>query len=256
VATVVVLYPLLGRFEAWATHGQPVDRYAMYLAPLVLVTMMLAPGRIGWQAALVCSAGVAAALFAVPVTSNYIEQPALYGAQKRLFELGFSGDHLRSALVLAALKGVLVAAALIVAVMIAQLWTSQHAEIAVERSAAGGALPSPLDWVDRESNGLVALLAVDKDEPLRGSSDLYTDFFNREVKALFGVRASGPRACVISFEPRGFFARRGGPCPARWPREYVVVGGSRQVAFAGGRRLASSGGAVLVRVPPGTPRVR
>jgi Dolichyl-phosphate-mannose-protein mannosyltransferase len=268
VATLVVLYPLLGRFEAWATHGQPVDRYAMYLAPLFLVTMMLAPGRIGWQAALVCSVAVAAALFAVPVTSNYIEQPALYGAQKRLFELGFSGDHLRSALVLAALaigvagallstraKGVLVAAALILAVMIAQLWTSQHAEIAVERSAAGRALPSPLDWVDRESNGPVALLAVDKDEPLRGSSDLYTDFFNRDVKYLFVVRASGPGACVVSFGPRGFFVRRGGPCPARWPRDYVVVSGSRHVAFLGGRRLASSGGAVLVRVPRGTPRV-
>jgi hypothetical protein len=153
-------------------------------------------------------------------------------------------------------KGVLVAAALIVAVMIAQLWTSQHAEIAVERSAAGRALPSPLDWVDRESNGPVALLAVDKDEPLRGSSDLYTDFFNRDVKYLFVVQASGPRACVISSGARGFFVRRGGPCPATWPREYVAVRGSRQLAFVGGRRLTSSGGAVLVRVPPGAPRVR
>jgi hypothetical protein len=268
-AAALVLYPLLGRFEAWATHGQPVDRYAMYLAPLFLVTMMLAPGRIGWRTAVVCAAGTTAVLFAVPVTSNYIEQPALYGAQKRLFELGFFKEHLRPALVLAALpisvagsllltraKGVAAATVLIVAVMVAQVWTSQHAEIQLEKRAAPLALPSPLDWVDRHGTAPVALLAVGKDEPLRGTSDLYTDFFNRKVKYLFVSGGSGAGACEVAFARGGFLERHGGRCPAAWPREYVVLGGPKRVAFYGQRVLARAHGDTLVRIPPGPPRMR
>jgi hypothetical protein len=231
--------------------------------------MLLAPGRVGPRTAVVCAVGVAAVLFAVPVTSNYIEQPALYGAQKRLFELGFFKEHLRSALVLAALpislcgsllltraKGVAAATVLIVAVMVAQVWTSQHAEITLEKRAAPRALPSPLDWVDRHASGPVALLAVGKDEPLRGSSDLYTDFFNRKVKYLFVSGASGAGACEVAFAPGRVLERRGGRCPAVWPREYVLLSGPKRVAVSGQKLLARSRGDVLVRVPPGAPRVR
>src|SRR5204863_5835025 len=36
-ASVLVMFPLLARFEAWATVGAPVERYSMYLAPLMAV---------------------------------------------------------------------------------------------------------------------------------------------------------------------------------------------------------------------------
>ena len=271
-AAVIVLYPVLARFEAWATHGQPVDRYAMYLAPLFLVTMMLAPNRIGRGAAVVAAVGVAAALLAVPVTSNYIEQPALYGMQKRVFELGFHDEHLRAAVVLAALPitlggalllatrsrvaaGLAMAVAMTAAVMVAQGWTSQHAEIRVENSAAPLVLPKPLDWVDRRTNGPVALLAVGKAEPLRGNADLYTEFFNRKVMYLFATEPAGVGECHVGLGPRGYLEREGGRCPA-WPREYVVLERSLRLAFYGEERVAaSSPSARLVRLPPGRPRV-
>jgi hypothetical protein len=257
-ATVVVIYPLLGRFEVWATHGQPVDRYAMYLAPLLLTAMMLAPGRIGWKTAVVCAVATVAVLFAVPVTSNYIEQPALYGTQKRLFELGLLTDNLRLAVVLAALpitvggallltraRGFAAAAALIAAVMIAQTWTSQHAEIRLEDSVAP-VLASPLDWVDRHASAPVAVLAVDKAQPLRGNTDLYVDFFNRSVSTLFTVDASGSGACKVSFSARGVLRPDAG-CPTL-PRDYVVLGSGGRVAFYGQRVLAAERGDTLIRV--------
>src|SRR3954452_13378481 len=265
-AAVVVLYPLLGRFEAWATHGNPVDRYAMYLAPLVLVAMMLAPGRVGRRAAVLSAVALVFVLFAVPITNNYIEQPALYGTQKRLFELGFFDQHLRLALVLAALpvtvggmllltraRGIAAATALIAGLMVMQLWTSQHAEIQLEERVASTTLAQPPDWVDRNSDGPVALLAVDKDEPLRRNTDLYTDFFNREVKYLFAAGAPGSGACDVRFGSHGVLRRQGGTCPP-WPRDYVLVGGPTRVTFYGQRRVAATGDKQLVRLPAGAPR--
>jgi hypothetical protein len=274
VAAVVVLYPLVGRFEVWATHGSPVERYVMYLAPLLLVALVAAPGRIGRVPAFVAAAALVAALFAVPVTQNYIEQPALYGMQKRLFELApFAHEHLRLSLVLAAIpivgfgtialssrryaaQGLAFAIVVTGALMVAQTWTSQHAEIALERSARPRALAAQLDWVDRRAQGDVAMFAVDKPEPLRGNSDLYTEFFNRNVKYLFVAGSSGPGACLVAPAHDGSLERRGGNCPATWPREYVVLNGPRRIALHGGQVLARSRGDLLVRIPPGPPSVR
>jgi hypothetical protein len=269
-AGAVVLYPLVGRFEAWATHGQPVDRYAMYLAPLLLVAMLLVPGRVGWRTAVLCAVGVVAVLFALPVTNNYIEQPALYGTQKRLFELGLLKAHVRLAVVVAAVPitvfgtlviarakaavGAAAAAVLIGAVMVAQLWTSQHAEVRLEKSAAPIVLPHPRDWVDRAADGPVAMLAIAQSEPLRGNSDLYTDFFNRKVKYLFSTEPAGSGECQLDVGARGVLKQVAGPCPA-WPREYVLLERVARATFYGQNRIASQRDAVLVRLPPHAPRL-
>jgi hypothetical protein len=267
-ATAIVLYPLLGRFEAWATHGSPVERYAMYLAPLLLIALVAAPGRISRVAALAVAAGLVAALFAAPITSNYIEQPALYGMQKRLFETGpFARDHLKLALVLAAVTiagfgalalserrrpaaGLAFAVVLTGALMVMQTWTSQHAEIALERSARARVLPPRLDWVDRRARGPVAMLAVGKPQPLRGNTDLYTEFFNRKVTRLYST-STAPGACAVRFAAGGVMQSNCRP----WPREYVVEPGAKRITFRGERVLATTVRGKLVIVPPGPPRL-
>lgn len=266
-AAVLVLYPLLGRFEAWATSGKPVDRYAMYLAPLFLVAMMLVPGRISRAVAVIASVAAAAAVLAAPITSNYIEQPALYGMQKRLFEAGVFDRHLHGAVALAALvvglAGVLLLASrtwvatgvfLIVFVMVAQGWTSQHAEITLEKNAAARALPTPLDWVDRRAEGPVAVFAVGRGQAQRGNSDLYTEFFNRKVKYSFATEPIGVE-CRFTIGAGGALKQAGGACPP-WPREFVLVARPAQPVFRGQRVLAKTNRGTLVRIPAGTPRLR
>jgi hypothetical protein len=268
IATALVLFPLLGRFEAWATNGSPVERYAMYLAPLMLTALVAAPGRISRGAAFVAAAIVVVALFAAPITHNYIEQPALYGLQKRLFELSaFARDHLRLGVVLAAIPvcgfatlalttrryagaGLAFAVCVTGTLTVMQTVTSQHAEIALERSARPTVLPAELDWVDRRAQGPVALLAIDDPQPLRGNSDLYTDFFNRDVKQLLSTTPD-PGACVVTIEPGGELQ---GGCGS-WPREYVLVPGSKQVRFRGQVVLAHTNRGTLLRLPAGAPRV-
>ena len=267
-ATVIVLYPVLGRFEAWATHGSPVERYAMYLAPLLATALVAAPGRIGRVAAFIAADGLVAALFAVPITSNYIEQPALYGMQKRLFEASaFAQDHLKLSLILAAIPisalgavaltarrnaaaGLACAVVVTGALMVMQTVTSQHAEIALERSVRPRNLPPTLDWVDRRAHGPVAMLAIDKPQPLRGNSDLYTDFFNRKVEQLFSTTPD-PGACVVRFAKDG--AMRG-DCGV-WPREYVLVPGSKRVTFRGQVVVARTNRGTLLRLPAGAPQL-
>jgi hypothetical protein len=267
-ATAIVIYPLLGRFEAWATHGSPVERYAMYLAPLLLIALVAAPGHISRVAALAVAAGLVAALFAAPITSNYIEQPALYGMQKRLFETGpFARDHLKLALVLATVTiagfgalalserrrpaaGLAFAVVLTGALMVMQAWTSQHAEIALERSARARVLPPRLDWVDRRARGPVAMLALDKPQPLRGNSDLYTEFFNGKVTRLYST-STAPGGCAVRFTANGVMQSN---CRA-WPREYVVEPGAGRTTFRGERVLATTVRGKLVIVPPGPPRL-
>jgi hypothetical protein len=265
-AAVLVLYPLLGRFEAWATHGNPVDRYAMYLAPLFLVAMMLVPGRVGRPAVVVTAVAVAAVVLAAPITANYIEQPALYGMQKRLFEAGVFDRHLHVAVALAALviglAGVLLLASrtwtatgvfLIASVMVAQGWTSQHAEITLEKSAAATALPTPLDWVDRKADGPVAVLAIGRGQALRGNSDLYTEFFNRKVNYSFATKPVGVE-CRFTIGAHGVLKQAGGACPP-WPREFVLVARPAQPTFQGQQVLARTNRGTLIRIPAGTPRL-
>jgi hypothetical protein len=267
VAAILVLFPLLGRFEAWATHGQPVDRYAMYLAPLFLVAMMLVPGRVGRPAAVIAAVAVAAAVLAAPITGNYIEQPALYGTQKRMFELGFFAEHLHIAVALAALglgvagvlllasrDWVLTAVLLTIAVMVAQSWTSQHAEITLEDSAAPEALPTPLDWVDRAAAGPVGVFAVGAGQAPRGNRDLYNEFFNRKVKYAFATEPITTE-CRFTIAPGGRLRQAGGACPP-WPREFVLVARPSKPVFYGQRVLARTIRGTLIRIPPGTPRLK
>jgi hypothetical protein len=272
-AAVLVLYPLLGRFEAWATRGSPVDRYAMYLAPLLFIALMLAPGRIGRRTSLVAALAVVALLFGAPVTNNYIEQPALFGIQKRLYDLApFFQHHLTLGVVLVALPitlagafaltshrragaGLAAAVGLVAGVMLVQSYTSANAEISTVKRNRQLIVPNQLDWVDRYANGPVAVLAVGKNLAWRSNADIYTEFFNRKVKWYYSTLDTGNGACDIDLKARGFVKLGANRCP-QWPRNWVLSAGPVKITLWGQQFLAGvRSNGILVRTPPGPPRV-
>ena len=271
LAAALVMFPLVGRFIAYATDGKPIDRYVMYLAPLFLIAMLLVPGRVGLRTGLAAAAAVVLALLATPTPENFIEQPGVWGAMEVLDRLGGSlADDLGLGLLLVALPltvgGMLaltsadglarlaVPTAIVAAVMVAQLAASQNEEIDLIREFRSQVAPPQLDWVDRRTDERVAVLNLGKPQQLRGNIDLYTDFFNRRVTYLYANVPSGGE-CRIKVAAGGRLAFDDGGCE-RWPRHLVVQEGPFRVALAGQRVLATTPvHGRLVRIPEGTPRV-
>ena len=227
-SAVLVLLPVVARFNAWATHGIPVERYTMYLAPLMFVALVVAPGRIGRRGALISAAVVVLSLLAVDSPKNYLEQPAVYGTQTRLDKVAsFFGDHvgLGDLLVTPITLGVVyaltarrraaglaIAAAVIAAILITQSWTTQSAQRDIVRHGRQTALPEHLDWVDRAADGPVAMLSVAKQQPWRPNIDLYTEFFNRKVKYMYSTLDIGNGACDVRVQARGYLKKNTGYC--------------------------------------------
>jgi hypothetical protein len=271
-AATIVLFPVLGRFEAWATEGFPVDRYGMYLAPLFATALVVAPRRIDRRFALLMGVAAAAAMFAVPVARDFVEQPAVYGIEERLFHLPKLFHHLPVALALTSLPitligmwalsarqrvglGLTVASVLTAGVMVAANWTVQDFEIKVQRGLAPHFITKPYDWIDRKADGPVALFAVAKPEPFSGNPDTYTEFFNRKIKYLFTTDSTGVNPCQVGLGAGGSFKSRNSGCPD-WPRNILVVERSSHLTFYGQRELASRGPyGFLYRIPRGAPRV-
>jgi hypothetical protein len=272
LAAALVMYPLLGRFEAFATDA-PVDRYAMYLAPLLLLALVLAPGRLGRWTAIGAAAAVVALLLALPLSANFLEQPALFGAQTRIQDLGgFFADNVHVGTVLIAWPLTLIpmvalgagvrrggalalSVAVVAVVMVAQAWTSQKAEIDLLNHHRALVAPAQLDWVDRHADGAVANLDIGKPQGLRGNIDLYTDFFNKKVDHTYSTVDAGGGECRIELGARGALEPMGTDC-APWPRNLVIQDSAYKVTLRGQRVLASTRvNGTLVRIPAGTPRV-
>jgi hypothetical protein len=269
LAAALVMYPLLGRFEAFATNA-PVDRYAMYLAPLLLLALVLAPGRIGRWTAIAAAAAVVALLFALPLSANHLEQPALFGTQTRIQDLGgFFADHVRVGTVVIAWpltlipmvalsawerRGAALALSVVVVagVMVAQAWTSQDAEIKLLNHYRTLVAPPQLDWVDRHADGRVANLDIGKPQGLRGNNDLYTDFFNTKVDYMYSTVPAGGE-CRIHLGTQGALEPDRPGCAA-WPRNLVIQDSDFKITLRGQRVLASTRtSGTLVRIPPGPP---
>ncbi|MEA2493420.1 MAG: hypothetical protein QOJ29_1331, partial [Thermoleophilaceae bacterium] len=272
LAAALVMYPLLGRFEALATDA-PVDRYVMYLAPLLLLALVMAPGRIGRWTAIGAAAAVVALLFALPLSANYLEQPALFGAQTRIEHLGgFFADNVRIGTVLIAWPLTLIpmvalgawprrgaalalSVAIVAVVMVAQAWTSQKAEIDLLNHYRPLVAPAQLDWVDRRADGPAANLGIGKPQGLRGNIDLYTDFFNKKVDKTYSTVAVGGNDCRVALGPRGALNTTRPDC-SPWPRNLVIQDSAYKVTLRGQRVLASTRvNGTLVRIPAGPPHV-
>jgi hypothetical protein len=274
LAATVVLFPLLGRFEAWATSGSPVDRYAMYLAPLLFLALVMAPGRIDRRTSLAVAVGVGATLFTAPLTHNYLEQPAIFGTQTRIYDIApFFAHHQKFGLVFVALPlmlagvfalsarkrsttGLAVAVAIVAGVMVTQSWTSQSLEISAIDSGRYTAVPRQVDWVDRHADGPVALLSVAKPQPWRPNIDLYTEFFNRKVKYMYSTLPVGNGACNVDLKPSGALKQGTDYC-RDFPRNWVILDGPIRMTLWGQRTLATTPhNGTLVRIPVGAPRVQ
>jgi hypothetical protein len=272
-AACVVLYPLIGRFEVWATTGHPVERYTMYIAPLACVVLVLAPGRVTRTTLAAAGALVIAALFAAPETFNAIEQPALFGLQERLHRAsGYLSDHLQLGVVLVSVPLVIAAVlglaarrrttaaftalvGLTVALMVMQAWTYHDYEAGIERAVRPEIAPAQFDWVDARAGGPVAMLAIGKGEPFHQNVDLYTDFFNKKIEALYSTEPVGANECEIDFAGHGYFKFDGGVCPA-WPRYLVMLERDVHMTLRNETLLGqTSHSGRLVKIPRGQPRM-
>ncbi len=269
-AAVLVLLPLLGFYEAY-TPGYPVDRYGIYLAPLLTLAFVLAPGRIDRRAALGSALAVAIAMAWAPPVANMIQQPALLGSQRRIDALGlFSGD-LRLGFVVVALvvagagavaltwrsrgRGLAAATTLVAAVMVAQAWTSQTLVIhrlEKPRQLLGLA---QLDWVDPHVDGTVGELNLAVPQTLYRNVNDNTDFYNKSVDRVYAA-VSTYDSCQISIAGDGVLTQAGGPTCAPWPR-YLVIQDSRVVPTLAGQQVLARTPLQgwLVRIPAGPPRL-
>ena len=270
VATIAVLFPVLGFYEAF-TPGYPVDRYGMYLAPLLFLALVMAPGRIGRPAALAAALAVAVVMVLTPLVKNQLQQPALFGTQRRINALGLAHGNARIGFVVLALvvggagaaallwrdrgRGLAVAAALVAAVLVTQSWTIQSTEISRLHRARHTLAPPQLDWVDQRVNGPVGELNLAVPQTLVRNVNDYTDFYNKRVDRVYTVPYAED-GCRITFANDGSFQQAGGPTCAPWPR-YLVIQRSRFFPTLAGQQVLASTPlqGTLVRIPPGAPRL-
>jgi hypothetical protein len=269
-AAVAVLLPVLGFYEAYASYF-PVDRYGMYLAPLLFLALVLAPGRVGRHVALASALAVAVVMAWTPLTKSELEQPALFGSQQRIEALDLLDGHLWLGFCVVALvvagtgvlaltwrsrgRGLAVATTLVAAVMVTQAWTSQAEEIKRLKEARRTLAPPQLNWVDQDVNGRVGMLNLAKPQTLSHNLDLYTDFYNKSVDRMYAL-VDTPYRCPISLAPDGALVQAGGPTCAPWPR-YLVVERSRVFPTLSGQRVlaATPLEGTLVQIPAGPPRL-
>jgi len=269
-AAVAVLLPVLGVYEAYASYF-PIDRYGMYLAPLLFLTLVLAPGRIGRRAALASALAVAAVMVWTPLAKSELEQPALFGSQRRINALGLFNGHLELGFVIVALvvavtgvlaltwrsrgRGLAVAIALVAATMVTQAWTSQAEEIQRLEEARRTLAPPQLNWVDQHVHGPVGTLNLAKPQTLSHNLDLYTDFYNKSVDRMYAL-VDTPYRCPISLAADGALSQAGGHTCAPWPR-YLVVERSRIFPTLAGQQVlaATPVQGTLVQIPAGPPRL-
>lgn len=268
-AAVLVLLPLLGYYEAGVSH-HPVDRYVMYLAPLLFLALVLAPGRIGRRTALVSALAVAVVMAWTPVTHDQLQAPAVLGTQRRLGALGLVGGDLRVGFVVVALvaagagavaltwrsrgRGLAAAAVLVAAVMLTQAWASQALEIRLLKDVRRTLAPPQLDWVDRHVDGPVGQLNLALPQRVN-IRDSYTEFYNKSVDRIYaGVPTY--HGCQISLTPDGSLIQAGGPTCAPWPR-YLVIQRTRVFPTLAGQQVLASTPlqGTLVRIPAGPPRL-
>jgi hypothetical protein len=274
LAAALVMFPLLGRFESWATLGAPVERYTMYLAPLLGIVLVVAPGRLMLGRTAIGGLIMLGLLLAVPHFLNQLEQPGLYGIQHRFEVLGgYLGDHLKLAVFVVAIPvaiagalalnargraatGFATALVIVAAVAIVESSTYHNALTADERLGRPLIAPKTLDWVDRAAEGDVALLAVNKGEPMHQNPDLYTEFFNKKIKTLYSTQPIGAGECVLKLKPHGVFTQVPSAACVTFPRNYVIVEGAAHLTLRDQQVVATSPrNGWLVKVPPGAPKV-
>lgn len=270
VATVVV-FAVVVRFDAFATAGAPVDRYVMYLAPLLMLAAVMAPGRIGFKTTAAWGVIAAAAMLVAPVAKNFVEQPGLFGVQKRIADVGnFTSGNTKVAtaaavlvLMVAAARAVTVrpqraltiGAVVMGALLLALSWSSRSYNIDVAKTNRTVLLPKQLNWVDVRAKGRVGMLSLGKSLTWRQNPDLLTEFFNKKISAVYSGVPFGNGVCSLGLSKKGELFSSGAACKSV-PSQLLITPGAAVVTLHQQRVIASSATrGSLVRVGPNKPRM-
>jgi hypothetical protein len=243
----------------------------MYLAPLAFLALVLTPGRIGRRTALVSALLLAVVMVWTPRVTSELQQPALFGTQRRINSIGLFHGDVKIGFVVVALvvacagvialtsrsrgRGLAIATILVAAVLITQSWTSQAFEIHLLKHARPVVAPRQLDWVDRHAPGPVGMLNLGDPQSLSHNVNLFTDFYNKKVDHMYALVPTS-LGCPITLGGEGVLTQTGGPTCAPWPRYLVIERGRVFPTVAGQRVLAETPlQGTLVRIPPGPPRL-
>jgi Dolichyl-phosphate-mannose-protein mannosyltransferase len=268
LAAAVCFVGLAGRFTAAVTQG-PVERYVVYVVPLLLLAMVVARGRVGLRAGLIAATALAAGLLTLSPVTNYLEQPALFGAMHRLWTIGFSEQHAGGVALFALLAGLagawllvrgrLALLALLVLVgMVVESQMSQDTEKHLLASARPTFAPPDLDWVARATHQRVAALNINGPVQLRGTVNFYTELFSPNVSSAYSTVNSGrvPGTCPLQIDGHGFLKAPAGRC-SNFPSYFVYQAGGPYLAHFYGQQLLADAGRSgrLLKLGRGTPRL-
>lgn len=237
-SAVVVLIAQGGFGLAFWDVGWSIERYVVYGVPLLLVAfvVLLARGYADVPRIAAVSAGAVVIALLIPGTRSYIEEPALFGLNRRMDAL-LGTSTATSVTIVVIVLGVLAAlavrrfasrpgmavglAAILTAVVLVvqSQATWAHRDASTEFWRAG--FPADLSWVDHRAGGDVAHFVVFNDafrHPI-------TEFFNRRITRTYAFDAfpldqRGILGRVCSWSLRRSdggvtFQRACGPAPTR-----------------------------------------
>ena len=244
------------------------QRYVVYLAPLMFLAMMLAPGRVEPVRGLLAVVVSAALLLALPAVTQVMEQAALFGSTNRLGQLvsGFeAARHPSTGIALAALwvggagmwlltrsgdgwrGGALPASALVLVLLVVQVQAVAHSHLDfIHRARAE--FPAHLDWIERQSSGPVGLVnqgqfvAYNRAQGLLIVRPAYwTEFFNPSVDTMYVSpeiqREQTGGICLWGYARDGGIAPQTTRCHPV-PRQLVFVPSPYETRFKVERQLA------------------
>lgn len=237
-SAAVVLVAQSGFGVAFWDTGWSIERYVVYCVPLLLVAfvVLLARSLVDWRRIAAVTGGAVVLALLIPGVRSYIEEPALFGLNRRMDAvLGTSTATSVTivVIVLGLLVGLVVwrfaarpgfavglAALLTGAVLLVQSQaTWAHRDASTEFWRAG--FPADLSWVDAKAGGDVAHFVV-FDDPFRHP---ITEFFNRTITRTYafdqfplGERGILGKVCAWSLAPKDggvTFQPACGPPPTR-----------------------------------------
>lgn len=220
----------------WQTEWS-IERYVMYCVPLLLVLMttLLARGLVDWRHLAAVAVGAAVIALLIPSVRSYIEEPALFGLNRRTDALIGASAAVGMALVLLLVAAgvvlairrwpsrpqavVAVAALLTGVVLVVQsqsTWAHREASTSYWRSG----FPESLSWIDEQVERDIAHFVVFRP----AFRHPVTEFFNRRITRTYtfdryptSTEGIVSKFCRWSMDAQGYvtFERDCGPPPTR-----------------------------------------
>lgn len=235
-AALVLVVQSAAAVAFWKTAWS-IERYLIYCVPLLLVamTVLLARGLVAWRTLAGVAGGAALLALSIPGVRSYIEEPALFGLNRRTDALLGASAAAGMAVVLALAAGAvalaihrwasrpqavaLVAALLTGLVLVVQsqsTWAHRDASTSYWRSG----FPQSLTWIDDQVKGDVAHFVVFRP----AFRHPVTAFFNSRVKRVYAFDRYPTstdnlfgRVCSWTMDDDGYvtFQRTCGAAPTR-----------------------------------------